>query len=190
MWLKKGENFLFELKLKELKQLYRNEKNTKGKIRLLACIKRKEGKSLTDISFDLSQPKTNIARWLHQVNINGIKRIHDKKISGKPSKLLNKHKIELKNILLESPQKQKIPFTIWTSNLVQYIINKLYNVLFKIRRIEYLVKELGFTFQKPRQKNRKANTKKQEEFKKKFKMLFKRNLTMDSRSFVLMKHTL
>ncbi len=187
MWLKKGENFLSELGMKELKKLYRNEKNSKGKIRLLACIKRKEGKSLTDISFDLSQPKTNIARWLHQVNVNGVKRIYDKKISGKPPKLLAKHKKELKKILSESPQKQKIPFTMWTSNLVQYIINKLYKVLFKIRRIEYLVKELGFSFQKPREKNRKSSIKKQEEFKKKFKILFKKNLTMDSRSFVLTK---
>jgi transposase len=189
MWLKKGNNFLPNLSREEIIKHYNTEKNVKAKLRLLVILKRKDGKSLTNIALDLIQSKTNIARCLHQVSIHGISAIYDKKQTGKPSKLTGKQKKELKLILLESPQKQKIPFTLWTTKLIQYLINKLYGVLFKIRRIEYLVKELGFSFQKPRQRNRKANTKKQEEFKKKFKKLLNTNLTMDSRCFVLMKLT-
>lgn len=188
--IQKGDLYLENISKEELIKLYNEEKNSKAKMRLLAACLRKQGKSLEDIGNSVQKSKSTIFDWLVKFQKQGLIGRFDNPRSGKPSKLNKTQLNELKLILSESPQKQQIPFTIWTSNLVQYIINKLYNVLFKIRRIEYLVKELGFTFQKPRQKNRRANTKKQEEFKKKFKMLFKKDLTMDSRSFVLTKHTL
>ena len=89
----------------------------------------------------------------------------------------------------ENPEKEGIPFVIWTASLVQYVIHKLFNVLYKLRNVEYLVKELGFSLQKPRPENRKANKKLQEKFKVELKKKFNITLNLDSRSFVLAKHT-
>lgn len=169
--------------------MYLKERNPKAKIRFLAILKRKEDMSLRDISKDLKQPLTNVARWLRQVKKGGLDRIYDIKQTGKPPRLNKSQKLKLKEILSQSPQKQNIPFIIWTTKLVQYIIYDLFKVLYKIRNIEYLVKSLGFTFQKPRQKHKLANQKAQEKFKKNFKKMFGSTLNVDSRCFALMKHT-
>jgi transposase len=189
MWLKKGNKFVPKILLNEVKKRYRIEKNAKAKIRLLVFIKRKESKSLTTIVQETNQSKTNISRWLKKIEDNGFDGIYDLKQPGKPPRLTEKQKEKLKKILSESPIKHEIPFTMWSSSLVQFIVDKLFNVLYKIRKIEYLVKELGFTFQKPRPRHRKANKKAQEEFKKNFVKKYKNTLNWDSRSLVLTKHT-
>lgn len=189
MWLKKGSDFFVNISLNQLKKQYKYEKNAKAKIRLLIAIKRKEGKSLSEIVIETEQPKTNVSRWLRKIEQNGFKGIYDVPQSGRPAKLTKKQKAELKLILSKSPLEQDIPFTLWTSSLVQYIINELFGILYKLRNIEYLVKKLGFTFQTPRPKHRKANKKAQEEFKKNFKKKYKNTLNWDLRSLVLTKHT-
>lgn len=189
-WLTKGEFFLPNTSVNELKRRYDYEKKAKPKLRLLSAILRKEGKSLDNISFSLQKPKTTIHDWLKRIESENLNNIYDIKQSGKPSRLTKEQKEKLKKILINSPMKQDIPFVLWTTSLVQYLINKLFNVLYKPRNVEYLVKELGFTLQKPRQKHKKANKNAQEEFKKNFKKKFKTALTVDLRSSVLMKRIL
>lgn len=188
MWTKRGNAFLAGVSLDHVKQWYKYEKNAKAKIRLLIVIKRKEGKSLTDISRETNQPKTNISRWLKRIEKKGFNGIYDIKQSGRPPKLTKKQKEKLKKILSKSPLKQNIPFTLWTSSLVQFIVHKLFNISYKLRNIEYLVKKLGFTFQKPRPRHKKANKKAQEAFKKNFKKKYGNALNWDSRSLVLTRH--
>jgi len=189
-WLKKEDEFLPNFSKLELNQLYKKEKNAKAKLRLLASIQRKEGKTLDYIAFSLKKPKTTIHDWLKRLENNRIDKIRDIKQTGRPPKLSAEQKKKLVKILDDSPEKQDIPYVIWTTSLVQYIVNKLFNVLYKIRNIEYLVKEIGFTLQKPRPEHKKANKKAQDKFKKELKKKFNITLNLDSRSFVLMKRTL
>jgi len=189
-WIKKGEDFLPSISLSELKSLYKHEKKAKAKLRLLAAILRKDGKTLEDICFSLQKAKTTVHDWLKRLEDDGLAKIYDIKKLGKPAKLSPKQKDQLKKILKDKPIKQGIPYTIWTTQLVQYIIHKLFSVLYKIRNIEYLVKKLGFSFQKPRQRHKKASTKAQERFKKNFKKKLGNTFHLDSRSFALTKHTL
>ena len=189
-WLKKENEFLPNFSKLELNQLYKKEKNAKAKLRLLASIQRKEGKTLDYIASSLKKPKTTIHDWLKRLENNKIDKIRDIKQTGRPPKLSAEQKKKLVKILDDSPEKQGIPYIIWTTSLVQYIVNKLFNVLYKIRNIEYLVKEIGFTLQKPRPEHKKANKKAQDKFKKELKKKFNITLNLDSRSFVLMKRTL
>jgi len=189
-WLKKEDEFLPNFSKLELNQLYKKEKNAKAKLRLLASIQRKEGKTLDYIASSLKKPKTTIHDWLKRLENNKIDKIRDIKQTGRPPKLSAEQKKKLVKILDDSPEKQGIPYIIWTTSLVQYIVNKLFNVLYKIRNIEYLVKEIGFTLQKPRPEHKKANKKAQDKFKKELKKKFNITLNLDSRSFVLMKRTL
>lgn len=188
-WLKKGNGFLPDFSKVKIKQLYDKEKNAKAKLRLLATIKRKEGKTLEEISYSLKKPKTTIHDWLKRLEERGVQGVQDIKPTGRPPKLSKAQKKKLTKILDESPEKQDIPFVIWTTSFVQFIVHKLFGVLYKIRNIEYLVKELGFSLQKPRPEHKKANKKAQEKFKKELKKKFNITLNLDSRSFVLTKHT-
>lgn len=188
-WLKKGDKFLLDISKEELMRLYKREKNVKAKLRLLAAIQRKCGKTLDDIAFSLQKPKTTIHDWLTRLEQNNFSSLYDVKQLGKPTRLTTKQEKELEIILNSSPEKQNMPFVLWTTNLVQYIILAKFNVEFKVRQVRNIIKKIKFTLQIPRQEHRKANKKAQEEFKKKLKQKFNITLNLDSRSSVLMSHS-
>lgn len=189
-WLKKGTAFLPDINKKKLEKLYSLEKNAKAKLRLLAAIQRKEGSSLDDIAYSLKKPKMTIGDWLRRLENDGLNKLYDVKQSGRPPKLSQEQMKKLEKILEESPEKQGIPFLVWTTKLVQYIIAKLFGVDFQLWNVRYIIKKIGFRFKTPRPKNKKANIKAQEEFKKKLKMKYNIILNSDSRSSVLTKHIL
>lgn len=188
-WLKKGSIFLSEISEKELKKIYKREKKSKAKLRLLAALKRKRGDTLDSISIDLHVPKTTVHDWLKRFEFHGLKKIHDIKQTGKPSYLTKDQLNKLEKILEESPENQNLPFVLWTTKLVQYIILKLFKVKYVLRNVSILVRKLGFNLKVPRQENRKVNKKAQEEFKKNLKQKYNIILNLDSRSFVLTKFT-
>ena len=189
VWLKKSNQFLGDISKQELKKLYNQEKNAKAKLRLLAALQRKEGNTLEEIAFYLQKPKTTIHDWLKRLEIGGIKKLYDFKQSGKPARLTNNQEKELDRILSLQPLEQGIPFVLWTTNLVQYIILIKFNVELKVRQVRNIIKKINFTLQVPRQEHRKANKEAQEQFKKKLKQKFSIMLNLDSRSFVLTKHS-
>ena len=188
-WLKKRDEFLVDISLSELKKMYHLEKNAKAKLRLLAALKRKEGNTLEEIASSLQKPKTTIHDWLRRLEDNGVKKLYDVKQSGKPAKLTKQQLEELEQILDDSPQKQGLPFILWTTKLVQYIIIKLFGVKYELWNIWKIVKKLNFSLKVPRQENRKVNKKLQEKFKVELKKKFNITLNLDSRSFVLTRRT-
>lgn len=189
-WMKKGNQFLPKISKEKLKKLYNKEKNAKGKLRLLAILQRKEGKTLDSISFSLQKPKTTIHDWLKRIEDKGLENLYDIKQPGKPCRLTKKQLNELKKILSLPPQNQNIPFVLWTTNLVQYVILKKFKVKFEVRQTRNIIKKMNFKLKVPRQEHKKANKKAQEKFKKNLKKKFNITLSLDSRPFVLMNHIL
>lgn len=188
-WIKKSNQFLPDISKEKLKELYDKEKNGKVKLRLLAAIQRKEGKTLDEIAYSLQKPKTTIHDWLQRIENEEIKGCYDIKQKGNKSKLTLQQREELGKMLDESPQNQEIPFKLWTTKLVQYIINKNYGISYTQSAIWKLTKKLHFSLKVPRPQHPKANKKAQEAFKKKLKQKFNITLNLDSRSFVLTKRT-
>ena len=185
-----GSKFLPKISKVKLEGLYKKEKDSKAKIRLLATILRKEGKSLSEISYSIQKPIMTISDWLRRIEDEGLHRVYSIKQTGKPSKLTKEQLNKLEKILDESPEKQGIPFKIWTTSLVQYIINKVFDIMYQIRNIRKIVKKLGFRLKVPRPENIKKSKKSVEDFKKKLKAKYNIILNLDSRSSVLMKPTL
>lgn len=189
-WIKKRDAFLPDISKEELKKLYNKEKNAKAKLRLLAAMQRKEGKTLDDIAYSLQKPKTTIHDWLQRLENKNLSTLYDIKQSGKPARITKSQEKEIERILSSSPQKQELPFVLWTTNLVQYIILKKFNVEFKVRQVRNIIQKINFTLQVPRPEHRKANREAQEKFKVELKKKFNITLNLDSRSSVLMRHSL
>lgn len=187
---KKGSDFLSEISKEEVKKLYKKEKDSKAKLRLLAIILRKEEKSLSEISTSIQKPIMTISDWLRKIGNEGLHRIYSIKQTGKPSRLTKNQLDYLYDVLEKSPEEQGIPFKIWTTSLVQYVIKKLFDVLYKIRNVRKIIRKLGFSLKVPRQENVKKNKKAVEEFKKNLKLKYNIILNLDSRPSVLMKSTL
>jgi transposase len=166
-----------------LTDLYHRERDSKAKIRLLAAIYRKEGKTYDEIGMALKYPLTTISDWLKLIQVEGISRRSDIKQTGKPKKLAEEQIKRLKPILLKSPQEQGFPFIIWTTKLVIQLIQKLYNVSYKPLQVRRILHQLGLSCQKPRPTHKKASEKAQEEFKKTSGKEYNDMQKMDMRSY-------
>ncbi len=70
----RGESFLPKISIDELNGLYQEENDPIAKIRLLAAILRKEGKTLEEISLTVKHPLTTVGDWLRRLHTEGISR--------------------------------------------------------------------------------------------------------------------
>ena len=179
----RGESFLPDISIDDLNDLYQKENDPIAKIRLLAAILRKEGKTLEEISLMIKHPLTTVGDWLRRLHTEGISRKNNKKRYGRPRRLTNKQIEDLKPIVFRSPQEQGFPFIIWTTKLVIQLIEQLYNVSYKPLQVRRILHRLGLSCQKPRPAHRKANKRLQEEFKKISNNKLNHLLTMDTQSY-------
>jgi transposase len=187
MKIKKGLEFLPDTSLKKLERMYKKEKNSRAKVRLLCAIHRKEGKSLPKISKETNIPTTTINDSLYKIQMRGLGARYDSKKEGRPSKLNKKEQEDIKAILRKSPEEQNLPFRIWDTKLLMFVISERYKINYKQRNIERLVKVWGFSFKKARPEHKFADEKEQEAFKKNFQQKLNHTYHRDGRHYILMK---
>lgn len=187
MRIKKGREFLPNISLEELKKIYRKERESKAKIRLLCAIHRKRGKSLPNITKETNIPITTINDCLDRIQKKGLEARYDLKKEGRPSRLNKKEQEEIKSILKKSPEEQNLPFRIWDTKLLMFVISEKYKINYKQRNIERLVKIWGFSFKKARPEHKFADEKEQEAFKKNFQKKLNHIYHQDGRHYILTK---
>jgi len=185
----KGSEFLKEYSTDVLLSMYRKEKDTKAKLRLLACLHRRQEKTYEEISEILFQPMMTIHDWLAKIHVKGLPSRFNKRQQGAPSKLTDEQKKKLDRVLEQSPQAVGLPCVIWTGNMVRYYIQKEFGVQYSKSQIPKILKALNYTTQKPRPEHKLANKALQEEFKKTSEKNLNRILEMDSRSFLWTKQS-
>ena len=155
MWqLDKGNSFLPEISVKNLKQFYKIEKNNKAKLRLLAALHRKKGKSIDDIARLLEKPKRTIHGWLTYFQERGIEAKYSIKQSGRPTTLNKKQTSELLKVLERGPPHN--PKGLWTTKEVREFIRKKYRVSFVSQHVWRILIAIGFSLQRPRKKHYKS----------------------------------
>lgn len=185
MKIKKGLNFLPDISIKKLENLYKKEKNAKAKVRLLCALHRKEGKSLPSIAKDVGLPTTTVNDCLDRLQGRGLEGRYSVKQSGRPSSLTKEQEKETKIMLNYSPEEQDLPFRFWTTKILMYVLEKKYSVVYKPRNVQRLVEVWGFSFKKARPEHKFADVKEQERFKKNFQKKFHLTLGMDGRYSIL-----
>lgn len=182
MYVKKGDAFLGGLTINKLEYYYANESNIKAKLRLQCAILRKKGKNQPFISEVTGLPITTVSGILRRFNRRGIEGCHAKKQTGQPSKLKSSQKRKLKNALSRPPTKQGFPFSVWTTKLIQYFIEKKFGANYVLRQVHNLVSSFGLSIQKPRPEHIKANKELQAKFKKNFDDKLRNLCKQDMRS--------
>ena len=182
-----GKDFLTNMTYEEIKTMYKQVHNDKAKLRLQACMLRKNGQTLKEISNILEYPLTTIGDWLRRIHQEGLHRVHNTKQTGRPAHLTKVQKDQIAKILEQSPAQQGLPYKVWTAPLLAHFIEQQYQIKYQLRRIEQMVHELGFNFLKARPEHKKANKKQQDDFKKKSSMKSNHTWNLDGRSYFLMK---
>lgn len=187
MFVSRGETFLSGTSLTQLEHLYAQEKQVKARARLQCAVLRKKGESQPHIADVTGLPVTTVSDILRRFEERGVKARYAIKQQGRPHKLHQCDRAKLKRVLSGSPQKQGLPFVVWTTKLVQHFVHKKFGVSYVTMQIHRILKSLGFSLQKPRPHHIKANKRLQAQFKKKFGREFDGLERLDMRSSFWMK---
>jgi transposase len=183
MYVKKGNVFLANVNLDQIEKKYADEQNAKAKIRLQCALLRKKGKSQPYIAEATGLPVTTISDILRRFEKRGLKGCYAIKQKGQPKKISAIQRLRLKRIVSKSPLKSGLPFVIWTTKLVQYVIQKEFKVEYVPIQVHRLLKSMGISMQKARPEHIKANKKLQAQFKKNFGEESKSLEKLDMRSY-------
>lgn len=167
MWtLEKGNRFLPDVSLHQLKKIYNLEQKAKPKLRLLCGIHRKKGESLDYIADLLSKPRRTVHGWLVRFQERGIEAKDSIKQSGRPPQLTIDQRKDLVKRLERGPPNNRSG--LWTTKEVKALIKKRYGLTFVNQHVWRLLDNLGFSLQRPRKRHYKsASPEEIKQFKKK-----------------------
>jgi len=86
--------------------------------------------------------------WRNDFLAKGMKSLTAKRRKGCPPRLSERQKAELKQIVLDGPEKARYARGTWTSAMISEIIEKKYKVSYNRRYVCDLLKQIGLTYQK------------------------------------------
>ena len=160
--------FLPNVSAAKLRKLHKRETNPKAKLRLLACIHRKDGKKIEEIADAINEPKSTVNDWLNRMEFGGLKRMYDTKNKGADCKLTKRQLKTLTRDLDAGPTAVGLGAGSWTLHLIRIHIKRKFKAEYRPRSIWDLVQRLGFKHIKPRPIDiRGASRAKTKAFKKK-----------------------
>ena len=157
------------LDYKKLVELYKKERNSKLKERYHALFLMYEFQNCTKVAELVKKSRRTIQLWVNAFNEGGLEAIVPNTPPGRPSRLSEDQKEELKTDILTHPRELGYEFSNWEGKSVSEHIKTKFGVLLKVRQCQYLLHELGFSLQRPRYKFPKADPEKQKEFIQNFK---------------------
>lgn len=162
-----GEAFLPSLGISKLERLYRSEKDWRAKLRLLAAMLRKRGRTMAEIADELHVPVGTVHAWLRRLLDGGLKRLHDEHRSGRPSMLRVEELKALRRDLTRGPKANGFDAPFWTTRMAMEHVKRRYGKEYRARGMRNLLHRVGFSSKKPRPANAKRATKEEvEAFKK------------------------
>lgn len=162
-----GGTFLPGTSMSRLERLYRREKDSRAKLRLLAAMLRKKGRTMKHISDELHVPIGTVHAWLRRLMDGGLKGLHDEHRSGRPSRLSDEELKGLRHDLIKGPKANGFDAPFWTTKMVTEHVRSRYGREYKQRRMRDLLHKIGFSSKKPRPTNAKRAQKEEvESFKK------------------------
>ena len=152
MWnLPKGMAFLPNTTIKQLQQIYAQESHAKPKMRLLAAIHRKKGKSLDEIAYHVSASRNTVHGWLKNFSSRGVQAKDSIRQTGRPvSMTLAQRKNLIKDLERGPPHNAS---GLWTTKEVMRLLEKKYKQKYVKQHVWRLLVSLEFSLQRPRKQH-------------------------------------
>lgn len=142
-----AEAFLPNVSMTRLRNMHRKEKDPKARYRLLACIHRKQGKTIAEIADTLNTPRGTVTGWIKNIEKGGLGKRYDVKNKGAACKLTGRQLEELERDLEAGPAAAGLGEEAWTIPLVRTHIKKKFRVEYHVRSVWDLVRRLGFVYE-------------------------------------------
>jgi len=127
----------------------------------------KEDESCDSIGALFGNSPRTISNWIKRINSTGdIESLRSKKQPGRPSRLSEEQKQELKQVIQEAPEKHGITSNVWDGKSLSAYIERRYAIVLKTRTCQRLFHQLGFKLKRARPVVARANEEKKAESKK------------------------
>jgi transposase len=127
----------------------------------------KEDESCDSIGALFGNSPRTVSNWIKRVNETGdIESLRSKKQQGRPPRLSEVQRQELKLVLQESPDSHGMAINIWDGKSLSAYIEIKYGIVMKTRTCQRLFHQLGFSLKRARPVVAKANEEKKIESKK------------------------
>lgn len=171
--LARGEEFLPDTSLSELKRLMQAETKTKPRLRLLIAVHRKKGESLDAIAEACGVPRRTVHGTIKRFQDRGAAAAHAVKQEGRPPHLSLKQRKQLVRELEHGPLHNRQG--LWTTKEVRELIRKKFGIAYVPQHTWRILKACGFSLLRPRPRHHKAASRQQSErFKKKARCIAKK----------------
>lgn len=153
----------------ELVELYKKESKVKLKERYQALYLMIELQNCTKVAALIKKSRRTVQTWVNIFNEGGLEVIAPESPPGRPSRLSQDQKEELKLDIMTHPRELGYEFSNWEGKSVAEHIHIRFSVSLSVRAAQKLLHNLGFSLQRPKYKFPKADPEKQEEFIRDFK---------------------
>jgi transposase len=127
----------------------------------------KEDESCDSIGALFGNSPRTVSNWIKRVNRTGdIESLRSKKQHGRPPRLSEEQREELRVIIQESPEEHGITSNIWDGKSLSAFIKEQYGIVLKTRACQRLFHKLGFSLKRARPVVARADEAKKIESKK------------------------
>ena len=150
---------------KELRTLYRTEKNAKLAQRIHGVYLASKGLTCPEIVPITAAARRTIQQWVHKYNEQGIAGLRDKPRPGTPTKLPREKEFKLKKRIEAGPTKFD-GVSVLNGPAIRRILEDEFGVLYSIQGLYDLLHRLGYSCLCPRPQHENSNPQLQTEFKK------------------------
>lgn len=116
--------------------------------RLLSIILLNIGHTIAEVVDILAVSEQAVRNWLSLYLLKGLKGLRSGKSPGRPSNLTKAQRKELAALINAGPKSSGFPGACWRTPLLQHLIQEKFGVLYNVRYISELLKNMGFSFQK------------------------------------------
>jgi len=110
---------------------------------------RQKKQSPEDVIKTFGLHRANIYKWLKKYDRMGFAALRSTKAKGPAPKLSSLQKQRLGNYILKNPTQFRFEYALWTVQMVVELIAMKFDVLYSAKHVGHLLKEIGFSRQKP-----------------------------------------
>jgi len=128
------------------------------------------GMSCREVAGLLGDAPRTVQNWINRFEEKGLSGIVESERSGRPRRLDEEQLEEINMALRRFPEAVGMTGNLWDGKMLSAFIKKEYGVDLGVRQCQYLFRNLGFRFRKPRPMVAHADPIAQEQYKKTQKM--------------------
>ena len=150
MRIPKGGAYLPAIRPRYLEERIDTLGSCKEREMLLAAYHRRRGMAITDISVEMSRPRTTIRGWLARAMERGPDDLSDRKVPGRRTLLDEPSRWWLSELLGRGPGGCGFQAGSWQSGTILELIRREFGILCSPRTLRRMLHKIRFSYRKPR----------------------------------------